>query len=76
MIQGTAMSEIQEIDVLVRPDGTVTVEVRGVKGKKCLTLTEGVEALLGGSIIERIHTDDFHQAEEEQSQEDLSIQRR
>lgn len=76
MIQREAMSEIQEIDVLVRPDGTVTVEVRGVKGRKCLTLTEGVEALLGGTIIERIHTDDFHQTEEEQSQEDLSIQRR
>jgi gamma-glutamyl:cysteine ligase YbdK (ATP-grasp superfamily) len=76
VIQRGAMSEIQEIDVFVRPDGTVTVEVRGVEGKKCLTLTERVEALLGGTIIERIHRDDFHQAEEEQSQEDLSIQRR
>jgi hypothetical protein len=70
------MSEIQEIDVLVRPDGTVILEVRGVKGEKCRTLTEGVESLLGGTIIDRIHTDEFHQDENEQPQEDLSCQHR
>ena len=62
------MSEIQEIDVFVKPDGTVKVEVRGVKGGKCLELTADLEELLGGRITERIRTDEFDQAEQEQEQ--------
>ncbi len=61
-----SMSEIQEIDVYVKPDGTVKVEVRGVKGGKCLELTEDLEKLLGGRITERIHTDEFDQADQDQ----------
>jgi hypothetical protein len=55
------MSEIQEIDVFVRPDGTVKIEVRGVKGEQCLPLTAALEALLGGTVVERVHTDEFHE---------------
>lgn len=69
------MSEIQEIDVFVQPDGTVKIEVRGVKGEKCLALTEQLEVLLGGSILERIHTDEFYEAEQQQVQrEPLELQ--
>lgn len=64
------MSEIQEIDVFVKPDGTVTMEVRGVKGQKCLALTDEIEHLLGGQIVERVHTDEFHEAEQQQAQSD------
>jgi hypothetical protein len=69
------MSEIQEIDVFLKPDGTVKVEVRGAKGEKCLALTEDLEKLLGGSIVERIYTDEFSQVKQDQEQEDLSRQR-
>jgi len=64
------MSEIQEIDVYVRPDGRVRVEVRGVKGQKCLDLTKGIEELLGGEVVERMHTDEFQAAEQEVEQQD------
>ena len=64
------MSEIQEIDVFVKPDGTVKVEVRGVKGNACLSITENLEKLLGGTVTERIHTDEFDQVEVEQTQDD------
>jgi hypothetical protein len=37
------MSEIREIDIYIKPDGTVKLEVRGVKGTKCLELTEELE---------------------------------
>lgn len=57
------MSEIQEIDVIVSPDGTVKLEVRGAQGKKCLTLTEEVEALLGGAVVERVLTDEYDREE-------------
>jgi len=64
------MSEIQEIDVYVKPDGSVKIEVRGVKGQKCLDLTKDIEQLLGGRITERVHTDEFNAAEQEQTQDD------
>ena len=70
------MSEIQELDVFVRPDGTVTLQVRGVKGGKCLTLTEGVEALLGKDVVERVYTDELNQEDQVQPQEDVTRQRR
>lgn len=64
------MSEIQEIDVFVKPDGTVRIEVRGAKGSKCLDLTAGLEELLGGKILERLHTDEFDLQEDVQHEED------
>jgi len=61
------MSEIQEIDVFVKPDGTVSFEVRGVKGRKCLDITKGIEELLGGNVTQRDMTEDYNQAEQEQA---------
>jgi hypothetical protein len=31
-----ALNELQELDIAIHPDGPVQVEVRGVKGPKCL----------------------------------------
>jgi hypothetical protein len=45
--------DIQEIDVFVAPDGSVQLQVRGVQGRTCLSLTEGLEQLLGGEISSR-----------------------
>jgi len=64
------MSEIQEIDVFINPDGTVKLEVRGVKGAKCLDITKGLENLLGGQVVEQVKTDEFEQAEQEQTEDD------
>ncbi len=61
------MSEIQEIDIFISPDGKVTIEVRGVKGSKCLKLTNNLEKALGGKIIIREYTDEF-------SQQDLDLE--
>lgn len=67
------MTEIQEIDVFVKPDGTVHVEVRGVKGPKCLSLTQQVENLLGSTISERLYSDEFEMTEQETQEEDLVV---
>lgn len=45
--------DIQEIDVFVAPDGRVRLQVRGVQGRACLSLTQGLEQLLGGEISSR-----------------------
>lgn len=54
--------EIQEIEVTIDKDGQVQVQVRGVKGKKCLDLTKELELALGGQVATRVMTPE---AEEE-----------
>ena len=53
------MSSLQEIDVTIRPDGSVEVHVRGVAGPACLALTKKLEQYLGGRVVTREHTDDM-----------------
>lgn len=40
-------SRIEEIQVVVDPDGKVTIKVTGMEGDTCLKATEALEALLG-----------------------------
>ncbi|MFM9047609.1 MAG: DUF2997 domain-containing protein [Cyanobium sp.] len=46
--------DIQEIDVFVSPDGSVQLQVRGMQGRGCLSLTKGLEQLHGGEINSRV----------------------
>ncbi len=45
--------DLQEIDIFIDDNGEVKLEIRGVKGQKCLDLTQDLEAILGGEIISR-----------------------
>lgn len=45
--------DLQEIDVFIDDNGEVKLEIRGVKGQKCLDLTQDLEAILGGEILSR-----------------------
>ncbi len=64
------MSEIQELDIFISPEGEVKIEVRGVKGKSCRSLTEGLENALGGQVTHRQHTDEYDQNIQEQGESD------
>lgn len=48
--------ELQEIEVVIGKDGQVQIQVRGVKGMKCLELTKELEEALGGEILARVMT--------------------
>jgi hypothetical protein len=54
------MSTVQEIDLALRPNGSVEIKVRGAPGAACLDLTRKLEAGLGNRIVAREHTDEFH----------------
>jgi hypothetical protein len=45
--------ELQEIEVVIGPDGTTHVEVHGVPGPGCLEVTAALEAALGGEVLSR-----------------------
>jgi hypothetical protein len=48
--------ELQEIEVVIGKDGEVQIQVRGVKGQKCLEITKELEEALGGEILARVMT--------------------
>lgn len=58
------MSEIQELDVYIDLDGTVRVEVHGVKGPGCLGITAPLEEALGGEVLSRETTAEHDEAPE------------
>lgn len=45
--------EVQEIEVVIDPDGTTRIEVRGVNGPACLDVTADLESALGGEVVTR-----------------------
>ena len=53
--------EIQEIEVIVQPNGQVKLHVRGAPGTQCLDLTADLEKALGGQVLAREHTPEFDQ---------------
>jgi len=53
--------KIEEIEVTIDAQGRVSVQVRGVKGKACLSLTEALEEALGGEVIQREMTAEAHE---------------
>jgi len=52
-----------EIRVLIGMDGTYEVDVKGVKGKKCVDLTKAFESALG-SVQKRTKKAEFYQSEQ------------
>ena len=56
--------ELEEIDVFIEKDGQVRIEVRGVKGTHCLTVTKDLEQALGGQIAQREMTPEANEPSE------------
>ena len=62
------MAEKHEIEIDIDPNGNVSFQVKGVKGKKCLELTKEFEELLG-IVVKRDKTTEFYQTETQLSQQ-------
>lgn len=58
--------ELQEIQVFIDENGQVQIEVHGVKGKKCLDMTEELEEALGGEIESREMTAEAYETVQEE----------
>ena len=63
--------ELQEINVYIDRDGRVRIEVRGVKGKRCLDITRSLEEALGGQIESREMTPEADEFVRERTQDRL-----
>ncbi|NDJ54672.1 MAG: DUF2997 domain-containing protein [Chloroflexi bacterium] len=54
----------QEVEIIIKPDGTVEEQVIGVSGPDCEKLTRSIEDALG-DVIERERTADYYDNQEE-----------
>jgi hypothetical protein len=63
------MSEVQELEFFILPNGKVEVQVSGVKGRRCLQVSGGFESILGGEIEHREFTREYDEPED-----DLEVQ--
>lgn len=50
----------REMVIQIAPDGTISLEVKGVKGGECLDFSKFLEDALG-DVIERQKTSEFYQ---------------
>jgi hypothetical protein len=49
---------VEEVEVIIHPDGRVEIQVFGAEGAKCLDITRDLEAALGNTIESRTMTTD------------------
>lgn len=61
------MARKVEIEITIGADGEVSLEVEGVKGRRCLDLARPFEEALG-EVSERTHKPAFYQTEVAQQQ--------
>ena len=64
------MSE-EIIEVTIRPDGTVEMQVTGVPGMDCVERTEELTRLLGGAVEAHELTAEAYQGVQERQQDRL-----
>ncbi len=62
------MAEKQELEITIAPDGTVSFQIKGVAGPKCLDETKFLEDALGGGVLSREKTGDFYREDQGASQ--------
>lgn len=43
----------EELEVIISPDGEVSIQARGFVGTGCLSATADLEKSLGGQVVER-----------------------
>lgn len=67
------MNDIQEVEVIIAPDGGVNIKVNGVKGTGCLEITEEMLRLLGEDLQQRELTDEYY-LEQKEGQNDWDTQ--
>lgn len=65
--------ELQEIEVTIGKDGQVQIQVRGVKGDKCLLITKELEEALGGEILTRVMTPEAMEGNEPDVDQDQQL---
>ncbi|MBI4576753.1 MAG: DUF2997 domain-containing protein [Planctomycetes bacterium] len=57
------MADKQELEIVIAPDGKVSIRVRCVKGAACEELTRPIQEALG-QVVGQERTDEYYEATE------------
>ena len=52
--------EMEELEIIIPKDGTISVNVKGVKGARCLAITKGLEQA-AGSVTARTFAASYYE---------------
>jgi hypothetical protein len=55
------MADKKELEITIAPDGTVSVQVKCIKGQSCVDETKFLEEALGGKIESRELTSEYYE---------------
>ncbi len=67
--------KVEQIEVIIGPDGKVRLETSGFAGGECLTATKNLEALLGAKNPEREFKSEYYARAEEKTAEKVRVRR-
>jgi len=62
----------QQIEFVIRPDGTVEEKVSGAQGPGCEAMTQAIEKALG-TVADRTRTADYYESRNEQTGDSQTI---
>jgi hypothetical protein len=55
----------EEIKVIIKKDGSLEYDVKGVKGRSCKALTKAIDDIAGGQVLDTKTTGEFCEEERE-----------
>jgi hypothetical protein len=50
---------MEELEIVIEPDGTTRIHVKGIRGPRCLDVTREIEEELG-EVIDRKYTPEYY----------------
>jgi hypothetical protein len=51
---------MEELEIVIEPDGTTRIHVKGIRGARCLDVTRRIEEALG-EVIDRKYTSEYYE---------------
>jgi hypothetical protein len=51
---------MEELEIVIEPDGTTFIHVKGIKGARCLDVTRRIEEELG-EVTDRRYTSEYYE---------------
>jgi hypothetical protein len=51
---------MEELEIVIEPDGTTRIHVKGIRGARCLDVTRKIEEELG-DVIDRKYTSEYYE---------------
>jgi hypothetical protein len=51
---------MEELEIVIEPDGTTHIHVKGIRGARCLDVTRKIEEELG-EVIDRKYTSEYYE---------------